>query len=470
MGAFDTTTTVTDGVTDNLAQYHNELKTAIDHVMSAAAYAAYCTPASMTGNVTLTDASLPILSYAPTAARDLTLPVVATTNHAFYVINRSGTYAITVKDAAAATITTVAINATTFLVSDGANSWYPMGGGALTKAAASDVTTGTDDAKYVTALAIKNSVNVPNVAPVTDGHVMTVVSGAWTSAAGGGGGDKYPMEARLTLETGVPISTTDQTAKTTLYLTKYKGDQIVVYSGTAWSTIALGADISITLASLTAGLPYDVYVYNNAGTLTLELTAWTNTTTRATALTTQNGVYVKTGATTRRYIGTICIQATGQCEDSSARRLIWNYYNRAQKVCYGVDTTNSWAYTTATFRAANNNTTDGVGRVAVVVGIGEDSVEGRRIFAARNGTVGTFFAGGVGIDSTSIDSCLIKGYGVAQVANIPNQVESIYVGILSAGYHYIQALEYSFASGTTTWSGDEGTTQIQTGLIVKVWC
>jgi len=183
MGAFDTTTTVTDGVTDNLAQYHNELKTAIDHVMSAAAYAAYCTPASMTGNVTLTDASLPILSYAPTAARDLTLPVVATTNHAFYVINRSGTYAITVKDAAAATITTVAINATTFLVSDGANSWYPMGGGALTKAAASDVTTGTDDAKYVTALAIKNSVNVPNVAPVTDGHVMTVASGAWTSAA-----------------------------------------------------------------------------------------------------------------------------------------------------------------------------------------------------------------------------------------------------------------------------------------------
>ena len=182
MGAFDATTSVTDGVTDNLAQYHNELKTAADHAMSAAAYAAYGTPASMTGNVTLTDASLPILSYAPTAARDLTLPAVATTNHAFYVINRSGTYAITVKDAAAATITTVAVNSTAFLVSDGANSWYPMGGG-LTKAAGSDVATGTDDAKYVTSKAIKDSVNVPNVTPVTDGHVMTVASGAWTSAA-----------------------------------------------------------------------------------------------------------------------------------------------------------------------------------------------------------------------------------------------------------------------------------------------
>lgn len=183
MGAFDATTSVTDGITDNLAQYHNELKTAIDHAMSAAAYAAYGTPASMTGNVTLTDASLPILSYAPTAARDLTLPAVATTNHAFYVINRSGTYAITVKDAGAVTITTVAINSTAFLVSDGANNWYPMGGG-LAKAAFSDVATGTDDAKYVTSKAIKDSVNVPNVAPSTSGNVLTSNGSVWTSAAG----------------------------------------------------------------------------------------------------------------------------------------------------------------------------------------------------------------------------------------------------------------------------------------------
>ena len=186
MGAFDATTSVTDGVTDNLAQYHNELKTAADHAMSAAAYAAYGTPASMTGNVTLTDASLPILSYAPTAARDLTLPAVATTNHAFYVINRSGTYAITVKDAAAATITTVDINSTAFLVSDGANNWYPMGGGgtALTKAAYTDVATGTDDDKYVTSKAIKDSVNVPNVSPVGGtGNVLTSNGTAWTSAA-----------------------------------------------------------------------------------------------------------------------------------------------------------------------------------------------------------------------------------------------------------------------------------------------
>ena len=53
----------------------------------------------------------------------------------------------------------------------------------LAKAAAADVATGTDDAKYVTAKAIKDSVNVPNVAPSTVGNVMTSTGSAWASSA-----------------------------------------------------------------------------------------------------------------------------------------------------------------------------------------------------------------------------------------------------------------------------------------------
>lgn len=279
---------------------------------------------------------------------------------------------------------------------------------------------------------------------------------------GGGGGDKYPMEARLTLETGVPISTTDQTAKTTLYLTKFRGDQVAVYDGSsAWSVIALTADLSITLASLTAALPYDVYVYSNAGTLTLELTAWTNTTTRATALTTVNGVYVKTGATTRRYIGTICIVATGQCEDSSARRMVWNYYNRVDRKLLAADTTNTWTYTTDTWRARNADTTDGVGRFAVIIGVAED------VFSAYNfnvisNTSSVAAEVGVGIDSTSVNSAAVFGSYVS-AGSYANTICN-YQDVLAAGYHYIQALERSQAVGTTTWRGDAGATFLQTGM------
>lgn len=281
-----------------------------------------------------------------------------------------------------------------------------------------------------------------------------------------GGADKYPMEARLTLEAGVPISTTDQTAKTTLYLTKYKGDQIAVYDGSsAWSTIALGADLSITLAGLTAGLPYDVFVYSNAGTLTLELTAWTNTTTRATALTTQNGIYVKTGATTRRYLGTICIKATGQCEDSKTSRLVWNYYNRTNRNLLCQDTTGTWNYTTATWRAVNNNTTLGVGRVDMIIGIAEDILEAFSMGFADNSSP-TAGAVGVGLDSTSANSASMWGSGIIGTSTFA--VTCQYIAMPAVGYHYLQRLEYSAATGTTRWTGNQGGAIYQCGMIAKV--
>lgn len=125
--AYDTTTQVTDDLSDNLASYHNQLKTAADHLMSSTAYAAYTRTQSMTGNVTLTDSDFPIQSFSPTAARDLTLPTVASTNHAFYVVNRSATYAITIKNSGGTTITTVPISSSTMVYSDGANGWYYVG-------------------------------------------------------------------------------------------------------------------------------------------------------------------------------------------------------------------------------------------------------------------------------------------------------------------------------------------------------
>jgi hypothetical protein len=127
--AYDTLTAVTDDVDDNLAQYHNELVTALEHVMSAVPYAAYKRAQSMTGNVTLTDSDLPIQSFDPTAARDLTLPAVASTNHAFFVVNRSATYAITVKNAGGTTVATVAVSSSALIFSDGSNGWYSVSGG-----------------------------------------------------------------------------------------------------------------------------------------------------------------------------------------------------------------------------------------------------------------------------------------------------------------------------------------------------
>jgi hypothetical protein len=60
----------------------------------------------------------------------------------------------------------------------------PSGG---TKATSAEVDTGTDDAKFVTTLAISGSHNVPNTVPGTSGNVLTSNGTDWISSAPSGG-------------------------------------------------------------------------------------------------------------------------------------------------------------------------------------------------------------------------------------------------------------------------------------------
>ena len=154
-----------------------------------------------------------------------------------------------------------------------------------------------------------------------------------------GGGAKYPCDGRLTLETGVPVSTTDQANKTTLYFTPYAGNQVGLYDGSsAWTTLSF-AELSLNITAFTASKPYDIWIYNNAGTAALDSTVWTSTTARATALALQDGVLVKSGATTRRYLGTIYMDSASKCQDTFKLRYVWNYYNRVTKPMYSLEAT-----------------------------------------------------------------------------------------------------------------------------------
>jgi hypothetical protein len=98
-------------------------------------------------------------------------------------------------------------------------------------------------------------------------------------------GPRGPPCGRLTLTTGLPVTTADVTgaSATTLYYAPYGGcNQIDLFDGTTWARNAF-AQISIAVPATTSQM-YDVFAYDNAGVVALELTAWTNDTTRATAL------------------------------------------------------------------------------------------------------------------------------------------------------------------------------------------
>lgn len=270
-----------------------------------------------------------------------------------------------------------------------------------------------------------------------------------------GGGQILPstFHARLTLESGVPISTSDQTAKTTLYLTPYDGNIVGLYNtGTSSWEMKNLAEISATIPS-TTNTNYDVFVYDNSGTLTLEFVAWTNSgagTSTRTALGNQDGIKVKSGEVNKRYVGSIrTTSVSGQCEDSQTKRFIWNNYNKVGRILKRIETTGSWTYTSTTFRSWNNST---VNRVEFITGFSDEPIK-LQFSALGIGTeTGTGFATGIGLNKTNGNDADLSFVGYGVIGTIINSMVSNLEKNLF-GYNFLQAVERNTGGGTVTFYG-----------------
>lgn len=278
-------------------------------------------------------------------------------------------------------------------------------------------------------------------------------------AAGSAAGDSVRYEQlpfsvcdfRLTLTSGTPVTTTDVTGATTIYASPYKGNAIGLYDGTNWN-VRTSAEFSLALGTLTSGKPYDVFCYDNGGTPTLEFLVWTNDTTRATALTTQNGVLVKTGALTRRYLGTFYTTSTTETQDSSAKRYLWNYYNRVDRAMSVVDATASWAYSSGTVRQANGAATN---QLDMVVGYNEDAVSAFVASSAADTATDIWTYTGIGLDGTTPLTGLIAPVNYTQVASKRMAVVASWSGLVGVGRRKLLWLESSTGAATTWYSGSQ---------------
>jgi hypothetical protein len=292
---------------------------------------------------------------------------------------------------------------------------------------------------------------------------FTVLGGA-----GGAGGtvNMGVCEGRLTLTSGTPVTTADVTAATTLYFTPYKGELVALFDGADWQYHTL-AELSISVPATTATM-YDLFLDYNGGTPQLVAVAWTNDTTRATALTTQDGVYVLTGATDHRYVGSFrTTGVSGETEDSFAKRYIWNYYNRVLRPMRVVDTTDSWSYTTATIRQARASTAN---QLDFVIGVAEDTVEAlvKGLFTNSTATIRQAYVG-LGVNDTTV-------FTTGQVF-IADQTGNTLLGKPCSALRYIPAVGRTFISwnergngaDAQTWFGDAGGTLLQTGITGSVW-
>lgn len=235
-------------------------------------------------------------------------------------------------------------------------------------------------------------------------------------------------------------------------------------------TVNNAASVNGTLTNLTfklaASTVYDVILVNDGGTLRLLWgPAWTSTTARASAITTQNGINVNSGAWTTGWtnsaatvptlvgllLGTVYVDTTaGQLNDSVTLRGVWNAYNRARRQLYKVNATSTWnGNGSLTYRAANADTTL---RVAVVCGIATDSIElfNRGEILAPSGSTGVI---GIGLDRTNGNDCQEIGGG-ANLAVAQVDVLSVYRDIPAVGYHFYQMVEANgVGAGTVQYAG-----------------
>lgn len=306
-----------------------------------------------------------------------------------------------------------------------------------------------------------------------------------------------PPGGRLTLTTATPVLTSTVLGATSILYSPYTSQFVPIYNGTAMVMTDIGGELTNILANSATGKAgpaaaannsnYDLFVWNDAGTPRLTRgPLWTSDTARGTGAGTTELVRVKgvwlnanditNGPLAQRgtYVGTVRTNGAATVDyqfgalgaNGTAGIIgVWNAYNRVNISMFVQDSTDSWAYSTPTIRAANASNTM---RVSFISGLAEDGISAQYSAAASHSTTSatSIATSGVGYDSTSaIAAGSVTGKYSASLAGAFGQSIANLIKASDLGFHFVQALEHAAAAGAWTWYGDNGApTTFQSGL------
>lgn len=248
---------------------------------------------------------------------------------------------------------------------------------------------------------------------------------------------------RLTLESGVAVSTTDQTAKTNLHLTPANDGSWFValwdsseaawvlrdLSGAAAFNVSFNADVAA--AAIQASTNYWAFLDWNAGSPRLRLQKWTGDLSPP-ALGSQNGIPVYSGNAAWRLQGMVKTTAATQLEDSQAAGTIANLYNQVPRV-QALSVSSSHSYN-GPARPWNNSTANRLTFVTCQTGM-----------VAVTGQVGqlggtTIPSAGVSIDTIADASSASARMAESRIAQF-SRLDLARNWTVAPGFHYVQAIE-----------------------------
>lgn len=303
------------------------------------------------------------------------------------------------------------------------------------------------------------------------------------AAADLAGGQFIVPGGRLTLSTalpGNPIMVSDVAAATTFYYTPYQGapqpGQVPVYQG-GWQYAQVNAPIPLAMATgtIAANSEYDVFLVSSGNVVsTCTGPVWTNGTTRATAISIANGIWVNTtsmtctggaagttaftvGALQGTYVGTIASLSAGQvtwnikpaaASHGSANMLgVYNAYNRIHVTSIEQTSTASNTYATNTWHPWDG-TGQNLNTVTYIDGLGQSAVRAS-IQSNVTPTNSDHCQIGINLNSTSATPTILS------TATAPATAFNLYfgaAGVLSPtlGLNVAQAMENSLDAATCT--------------------
>lgn len=315
-------------------------------------------------------------------------------------------------------------------------------------------------------------------------EAMSIPGPAGAAGAQGATGPTYvsPPQGRLTLASGKPVLDSEVTVATTVFYTPYVGVVCPIFDGSVW-TMTTFAEMSQTLAdttkspaATTGGHQYDMFVWNDSGTIRCTRgPLWSSTTARGTGagtteLVKQDGIWVNKNAITNgpgalkgTYVGTIntsglnslnMMFASPSAAGGNAARLdVWNMYNRVDTAAINIDSTATYTYSLLTAREKNGSSGN---EINFICGIIEDEFIATNTQNASNSTAAGLGFCGVALNSTTVPSVIsILGTMVAGKQASATAVLTQKPGL---GNNFVSPMEEAQASGVTTWIGTSAPT------------
>jgi hypothetical protein len=328
---------------------------------------------------------------------------------------------------------------------------------------------------------------------VTIGSGLSFSGGTLAATGGGGGSSIAQPQGRLTLTSGVAVTTADVTGATSIFFTPSGGGVLPIWNGsafvpTSFSELTLALDATSAHAGYhQSGKNFDLFAVTDSGTVRLGTgPAWSSDTSRGTGAGTTELDFSKSGIPTNKnsitlrfgsasgntlsvaanqatYLGSFRAIADGQAADTKAQRLLYNAYNQTTRAVRVADPALSWTYSTASWRQANGSTSN---QIDVLDGLGGMVASLQSLSFSNNSTATQRqVRAGIGLDSTSGIASGSTG-GAGSVVNTSALIiTSFHNGSVGLGKHSLTWLEFGGGTDTQTWFGTDTTAaNFQSGI------